>query len=118
MIGLGPAGQRGQQIVPDAANVEFQQLPAAARRHQGHELVVGQADLLAGVEIEVVGRGLDPGLRPADGLVQQVIGGDQVLVDGVAEVRQIDAAESPVPIAAIALAAIKFAAGLLDQFGD
>ena len=92
-------------------------LPAAAGRDQGHQLVVGQADFLAGVEIEVVGRGLDPGLRPADRPVQQVVGGDQVLVDGVAQVRQIDAAERPVPIAAIALAAIEFGAGLLDQLG-
>ena len=117
MIGLGPAGQRGQQVVLDAADVEFDHLPAAARRHQRHQLVVGQADFLPGVEVEVVGRGLDPGLRPADRAVQQVVGGDQMLVDGVAQVRQIDAAERAVPIAAIALAAIQLGAGLLDQFG-
>ena len=81
------------------------------------QLVVGQADFLAGVEVEVVGGGLDPSLRPADGLVQQVVGGDQVLIDGVAEVRQIDAAEGPVPVAAVALAAIELGAGLLDQLG-
>ena len=91
------------------------QLPAAAGRNQGHQLVVGQADFLPGVEIEIVGRGLDPGLRLAGGAVQQVVGGDQVLIDGVAQVRQIDAAERPVPVAAIALAAVEFGAGLLDQ---
>ena len=53
----------------------------------------------------------------ADGPVQQVVGGDQVLVDGVAQVRQVDAAEGPVPVAAVALAAVQFGAGLLDQLG-
>ena len=53
----------------------------------------------------------------ADGPVQQVVGGDQMLIDGVAQVRQIDAAERPVPVAAIALAAIELGAGLLDQLG-
>ncbi len=97
------------------ADVQFDQLAAAAGRDQGHQLVVGQADFLAGVEVEVVGRGLDPGLRPAGGPVQQVVGRDQRVVDGVAEVRQVDAAEGPVPIAAVALAAVELGAGLLDQ---
>ena len=115
VIGLGLAGERGQQVVPDAADVQFQQLPAAAGRDQGDQLVVGQADFLPGVEIEVVGRGLDPGLRASARPVQQVVGGDQAAVDGVAEVRQVDAAEGPVPVAAVALAAVELRAGLLDQ---
>ncbi len=106
VIRLGPASQRGQQVVLDAAHVEFGHLPAVVRRYQGHHLVVRQPDFLAGVEIEVVGRGLDPGLRLSDGSIQQVVGGDQMLVDGVAEMGQIDAAERAVPIAAIALAAV------------
>ena len=114
---LGPAVERGQQVVPDAADVQLVELPAAAGRHQGHQPVVGQADFLAGVEVEVVGDGLDPGFRPAGGLVQQVVGGDQVVVDGVAQVGQIEAAERAVPVAAIALAAVELDAGLLDQLG-
>ena len=99
------------------ADVQFDQLPAAAGHDQGQQLVVGQADLLPGVEIVVVGGGLDPGFRPAGRPVQQVVGGDQLLIDGVAEVRQVDAAEGPVPMAAVALAAIELGAGLLDQLG-
>jgi len=103
--------------VPDAPHVEFEQLSAAAGRDQGHEFVVGQADFLASVEIEVVGRGLDPIVRPPDGAVQQVVGRDQTTVDGVAQMRQINAAERPMPVAAVALAAIQLNASLLDQLG-
>ena len=53
-----------------------------------------------------------PTARPPD---PEVVGGDQPLVDGVAQVRQVDAAEGPVPVAAIALAAVELGAGLLDQ---
>ena len=49
--------------------------------------------------------------------VEQVVGGNQVLIDGVAQVRQIDAAEGPVPVAAVALAAVELEPGLFDQLG-
>ena len=115
MIGLGPPGQRGQQVVADGANVQLVHLAAAAGREQCHQPVVGQLHFLAGVEVVIGGRGFDPAARPPADPIQQVVGGDQVLVDGVAEVGQIDAAERPVPVAAVALAAIKLDAGLLDQ---
>ena len=35
--------------------------------------------------------------------------------DGIAEVRQVSATEGPVPIAAVALAAVKLSAGLIDE---
>ena len=97
----------GQQVVLDAADVEFGQI---GRRGCG---------LTSAISLSFVRRtswrasklkssavGFDPRLRPPDGAIQQVVGGDQVLIDGVAKVRQIDAAEGPVPVAAIALAAV------------
>ena len=115
VIGLGPAGQAWPA---GCGGCSGRRVRTAARRGRGdqrHQLVVGQADFLPGVEVEVVGRGLDPRLRPAGRPVEQVVGGDQVLVDGVAQVRQVDAAERAVPVAAVALAAVEFGAGLLDQ---
>ena len=96
---------------------ELGHLPAVVRRDQGHHLVVRQPDFLPPVEIEVVGRRLDPSLRLSDGSIEQIVGGDQVLIDGVAQMGQIDAAERAVPIAAIALAAVQLGAGLFEQLG-
>ena len=66
MVGLGPAGERGQEVVLDRADVEFHQ---AARRGCGatspSSLSLARRDFLAGVEVEIVGRGLDPGLGPS-----------------------------------------------------
>ena len=65
MIGLGPSVQGRQQIVPEIAQVELVHQAPAGRREVGDELVVGEADLLAGIEIEIVGCDFDP--RPALG---------------------------------------------------
>ena len=46
---------------------------------------------------------------------EQVVGRDQLAINGVAQVGQIDAAERSVPIRAIALAAIQGGARLFDQ---
>ncbi len=99
----------------DGADVEFVHLPAAAGGQQRQEAVVGQLHFLAAVEIQVFGLGLDPGIQAAGIAFQQAVGGDQVLIDGVAEVRQVNAAEGAVPVAAVALAAVKFGLGLIDQ---
>ena len=63
MIGLRLPRERGQQVVLDAANVQLGEHAAAAGHDQGHQPIVGQANLLPGVEIVVVGRGFHPGLR-------------------------------------------------------
>ena len=102
------------------ADVELVQLPAVRRRDQRHQPVAGQAHFLPAVEVVVVGRELDPrpiafGQAAAFGRVEQVVGRDQVLVDGVAQVRQIRAAERAVPVAAVALAAVELGAGLVDE---
>ena len=114
------AGERGQQVVADRADVELVQMPAVRRRDERHQPVAGQAHFGAGVEVVIVGRELDPrlvalGQAAALGGVEQVVGGDQMLVDGVAQVRQVRAAERAVPVAAVALAAIELGAGLVEQ---
>ena len=97
------------------ADVQLGEHPAAAGQHQRHHAVVGEADLLPGVEVVVVGRGLDPRFRPPGRTVENVVGSDQRAIDRVAKVRQIDAAERPVPMAAIALGPIKLGAGRFDK---
>ncbi len=104
MIRLGPPGERGQQVVLDGANVEFDHPAAVARREQRHELVVRQADFLPGVEIEIVRRGFDPRFATAGGLFQQRVGGNEMFVNRVPQMRQIQPAECPVPVRAVALA--------------
>ena len=90
-------------------------MAAAPGRTQRRQLVVCQEDFLPGVEIEIPGHGLDPWLGPIRGAIEQVVGGDQRAVHGVAQVRQINAAERSVPVAAIALSAIQLGAGRFDQ---
>ena len=68
-----------------------------------------------GVEVEVFGDRLDPRFRFARCTIQQVVGGDEVFVDGVAQVGEVNAAERAVPVGAVALAAIQFGPGLFDQ---
>ena len=115
VIGFRPAGESGQQVVADRANVQLVQLAAAAGGDHGDELVVGQANFLPAVEVEIVGHGLDPVLRTALEPVEQIVGGDQAVVNGVAEVGQIDPAERAVPVGAIALAAVKLGPRGLQQ---
>ena len=58
--------ERGQQVVADAANVQFVQLSAALGAMNADELVAGDANFLAGIQIVVVGVDRDPApLRPA-----------------------------------------------------
>ena len=91
MVGFRPASHGRQQIVADRPHVQFVHLAARRRSQQGHQPVVGQPHFLAGVEVEIVHLGFDPGPSSRHGLVQQLLGGDQMVVDRIAQVRQIDA---------------------------
>ena len=120
VIRLFAAGERGEQVVANRADVEFVQMAALRRSHKRDQPIAGQANFLPAVEVVVVGRQLDPrliaiGQAAAVQLVEQIVGGDQMLVDGVAQMRQVGAAERTVPVAAIALAAVELGAGLIDQ---
>ena len=117
VIGLGPTIERAEQIEPHAPHVEFVEMAAAAGREEGHQPVAGHANFLAGVEIVVVGVDLHPPRRPADGRLEQRVGGNQVVVDGVPQMGQIKSAKGPVPIGAVALAAVEFRARLVDEVG-
>ena len=119
MIGFFAAGERGEQVVANRPDVELVQMAAVRRRDERDQPVAGQANFRAGVEVVIVRRELDPrlvafGEAAMLGRVEQVVGGDQVLEDGVAQVRQIGAAEGAVPVAAVALAAVELGAGLID----
>ena len=85
--------------------------PPAAGASRATSLSLTKQHLLAGVEVVVVHRRFDVPIAVPVGtrLVQQVVGGDQVVVHGVPQMRQIDPAEGAVPVAAIALAAVEFA---------
>src|SRR4051812_23178387 len=95
-------------------------MAAVRRRDQCDKPVTGEPDFGTGVEVKIPRRELDPrfvavGDAAVSGCIEQVIGGDQMLEDGVAEVREVSAAECTVPVAAIALAAVELGAGLVDE---
>ncbi len=120
VIRLFAARERGEQVVADGADIEFVQMAAVRRGNERQQPVAGQTDLGAGVEVVIVGRELDPGFvafgqAAMGGRVEQVVGSDQVLEDGVAQVRQVRAAEGAVPVAAVALAAVELSPGLVDE---
>ena len=54
------AGERGEQVVADRADVELVQMAAVRGRDERDQPVAGEADFGAGVEVVVVGREFDP----------------------------------------------------------
>src|SRR3954471_6558718 len=118
MIRLFAAGGRGEQFVADRADIEFVQMSAVARCDERDQPIAGQTNFGTAIEVVIVRRELNPSLvtfgqATMCSRIEQIVGGNQVLVDGVAEVRQVRAAESAVPVAAIALASVKFGACLV-----
>src|SRR5436305_3548530 len=98
-------------------DVELVDVAAPRGPDEGDELVVLEPHLVESVEVEVGGLGLDPGADFTFGLVERVVRGDQVAVDRVAEVGQIEPAESAVPVGAVALASIELLSGDLQEIG-
>ena len=95
-------------------------MPTLRRSSEGHKPIAGEPNFLPAIEVVIVGRQLDPRLiairhTAAVELVEQIVGSDQMLIDRIAQMRQVSAAERTVPVAAIALAAIELGAGLIDQ---
>ena len=117
------AGQRGQQVVADRADVELVELPAAAGAIRATSLSLASwtswrpSKLKSSAVASIQASSRACGSRSTGRLIEQVVGGDQVLIDGVAQMRQVDPAEGPVPVAAVALAAVQLRAGLFDQLG-
>ena len=114
MIRFGATGDGGQQVVADGTHVQFVHLSARGGGDQADQLIIGQADFLPGVEVVVVHGRLDPGFLFSFSLIEQIVSGDHLVVDRVAQVRQIDAAERSVPVGAIALRAIEGASGPVE----
>ena len=111
VVGLGPAVERGQDVGQRVPDVQLVEVAAVAGPDEGDQPVVLEADLLAGVEVEVADLERDPRAGLALGVVEGVVGGDQAAVDRVAEVGQVEAAERAVPVGAVALAAVELAGG-------
>ncbi len=68
-------------------------MASLGRAHQRDQMVVLETDLLTRVEVEVGHVERDPRAGPALGVVERVIRGDQAAIDGVPQMRQIQAAE-------------------------
>src|ERR1700722_7202041 len=90
-------------------------MAAATGGQKRDHAVASQADFLAGVEIVVVGVDLDPPRGPPAGRFEQGIGGNQMVVNGVAQMRKEKTTEGPMPVRAVALSTIKFGPRLRDE---
>ena len=108
MICFRATGDGGQQVVADGPHVQFVHLPAGGGCDQADQLIICQADFLA--QRRSCSR---PPCASIHGfvfsfsLIEQIVGGNHLVVDGVSQVRQIDAPERSVPVRAIALGAIE-----------
>lgn len=107
VVGLGTAGERGEQVVADGADIEFVQLAAAGRGQEADEFVAGKANFLPQIEVIVLDSCFHKTTGAANRLIEQVLAGDELVIDGVAQMGEIDAAEGTVPVGAVALTAIK-----------
>lgn len=97
VIRLKATIQSCQQIVADAAEIEFVQMPAASGGNECNEAVAGEANLLTGIEIKIVR--VDPhplaaawmiGRTELSGdLFEDVVRRDEVLINRVPQVWQI-----------------------------
>src|SRR5262245_12209547 len=103
VIGLGAAGERGEQIHADRPYIELVEHAAGGGREQTNQPIVGEANFLASVEVVVIDGGFDEGTGFSGGQIKQVVTCDELVVDGVTEVRQINAAKRAVPVGAVAL---------------
>src|SRR5262249_13788112 len=103
MIGLRPARQRGEQVVPNDAQVKLVQAAALLWIEIPGQAAIAQADLGEAVEVEVGYLGIGPTQAAVFSFEQGVVSGNEMVVDGVAEVRQIQAPEGSVPPRAVAL---------------
>ena len=79
--------------------------------------VVFQADFLPRIEVVVADFQRDARSELSFGVVERVVGEDQAAIDRTAQMRKIKAAESAVPVRAVALTAIELAAGNLQIVG-
>jgi hypothetical protein len=98
VVGFGPSVKCAEKIHSRSANVELIEMAAAARRQERDQAVAGEPDLFASVEIEVVGVDLHPSRGTSARRFNERVGGNQVVVDGVTQMRQVKSAESAVPI--------------------
>ncbi len=117
VICFGTARQRGQQIVADMPQIEFVQAAAAGRMEVCRQLAIFRQTSGVPSRLRSAVSRLDPARRARRRRQQQLLGRDEMLVDGVAQVRQVDAAEGAVPPRTIALGAIQFLPRLRQRAG-
>jgi hypothetical protein len=107
VIGFGATRERGEQVVANRTDIELVQHASGGRCQQANEPIIGQANFLAGVEVVIIDGRLDKSRRLAGGLVDFVVASDELVVNGIPQVREVDAAERPMPIGAVALPPIE-----------
>src|SRR6185369_2918088 len=73
VIGFRPAGERSQQIVTDRADVELIHHSTRGGGNECDELVVGQANLLASVEVVIIDGGFDISTASASRLINEIV---------------------------------------------
>ena len=101
-------------FVVHVPHVQLVDVPPCAGRTKAISAVVLEADLLAGIEVEIADLERNARAGAALGVVQGVMSGDQAAVDRVPQVRQVKAAERPMPVRTVALAPIELLAGDLQ----
>ena len=107
MIGFRPALECREHVDRGLPDVELVDVPSHGRAHQCDQVVVFEAHLLARVQVEIPGLGRDAGPRKALGVIECVISVDQASVDGISQVREIQAPERSVPVRTVTLSAIE-----------
>ena len=107
VIRLGAAVEGGQDVGGGVPGVQLVDVAPRRGADVGDEVAVLEPDLRTGVEVEVGHVERDAGVGASLGLVERVVGGDQVAIDGVAEVGEVEPAEGAVPVGAVALAPVQ-----------
>ena len=103
MVGLRPPREDAGDIEIERTEGELAHRPPGLGAEGDRELSRARADLLASVAVDVLPRPLDR--RPRARLVQDALGGHERALHGAAEMRQVAAAEDPVPVGVVGLAA-------------
>ena len=75
------------EIVTDRSQIQLVNLATSLSRNPRHQLIIGQPNLRSPVEIVIVSRGLDPFGWSLHRRLKQRFGGQQMLINGVAQMR-------------------------------
>ena len=117
VVRLGSAVEGGQHVGGGVPSVEFVDVAPLRGADVGDQVSVLESDLRARVQVEIGHVERDAGVVASLGLVERIMCGDQVAIDGIAEVGQIEPAEGAVPVGAVALAHVEVLPGGVEVVG-